>query len=81
MKWIKVEPGNLPKQGVPVIGFSRSWIDKDFNPCGIRECFTTDAGEYGWCSAKWLDEQDDYTADYKSIPEYWMPMPQQPLNF
>lgn len=68
--WIKVTPDNLPRKGISVLGASKKWIDSDFNPLGIRECFiTTNKGK--WCSARWNDNFDNYEADYESAPEYW----------
>lgn len=65
--WKKVSE-NKPPYGEHVIGFSRKWIDADFNPKGIRECFLT---YDGWTSAKYLDTQDVYTTCYSEIPEYY----------
>ena len=71
MNWIIVENlENTPNNGKEVVGFSPEWIDEDFNPKGTRMCFTTDAGESGWCSAKWVDSMDEYNTDYETIPTH-----------
>lgn len=58
MNWKKVSE-ELPHEGVPVLGYSPDWVDPDFNPDGVRECWY---GDDGWVSAHWLADQDDYKA-------------------
>ena len=65
----------LPEEGTPVLGFSSEWVDEDFNPRGMRECFLN--GDGGWISAKWFDYQDTYV-NGEGAPEFWMPLPDGP---
>lgn len=56
-EWHSVADGDLPPIGEEVIGYSKDWVDEDFNPRGTRACFLTDNG---WISAMWWDYQDTY---------------------
>lgn len=73
--WKNVSDINIPPH-IPVLGFSIEWIDEDFNPDGIRECFIDDDGK--WISAKWFDYQDTYTNDERTKPTHCMPLPPKP---
>ncbi len=75
MSWIKIEENKVIDYEFEVIGFNPEWIDEDFNPEGTRVCFQTDSGEKGWCSAKWIDNQDCYHADFESAPTYIIGIP------
>lgn len=77
MKWIEIiNNEDLPEQGVPVIGYSKEWIDEDFNPDGIRECCYSglDVATSEWVSAKWYDYQDCYLTDTDTKPTHWFPI-------
>lgn len=50
-----------------LLGFSRGWIDEDYNPKGIRICFCNGDGTE-WVSAKYNNYHDCYEEDY-SVPE------------
>lgn len=78
MEWVNVDSNNLPEDGVPVLGFSKYWIDVDFNPQGIRECFYINDNLFGWRSAVWNPVFDEWDTDDTSIPEYWLPFPEHP---
>lgn len=64
MEWNKVSE-KLPEAGVEVIGYSENWIDEDFNPKGTRVCYLDD---FGWHSAKWDADQDDWNSVGKENP-------------
>src|SRR6185503_14849050 len=66
--WVKVE-NDLPPTCTIVDGFNEIWIDEDFNPEGIRECFLADEGY--WTSAEWNNDQDCWDADNKFAPTHW----------
>lgn len=53
----------------PILGFSKDWIDEDFNINGIRECMYGDEN-YGWISAKWVNMQDSYYTDNETKPTH-----------
>ncbi|HCM34142.1 DUF551 domain-containing protein [Chryseobacterium sp.] len=73
---------DLPEQGTKVIGFSKEWIDEDFNPDGTRECFHCglDVITTEWISAKWCNYHDCWHDDTKTTPSHWMPYPKPPIN-
>lgn len=66
--------GQMPPESTPVMGYNPSWVDEDFNPRGIRECFRTGDGTE-WVSARWTDGCDTYETDegppthYYEIPD------------
>lgn len=62
-----------PPQGRQVIGYHPCWIDNDFNPRGIRECFRTGDGTE-WINATWVDHQDCYREGYEA-PIMWHDYP------
>lgn len=69
----------MPPEFVPVIGFSEAWVDEDFNPDGIRECFRSGDGD-DWISSWWYDEQDCYETESgrtggHGAPTHWQPRP------
>lgn len=74
--WIKCGD-DLPPECTVVLGYSPKWIDEDFEPEGIRECFYNDGD---WCSAKWDNDQDCWFADYDTKPTHWMQRPKNPNN-
>lgn len=57
-------------EGQVVIGYSPEWIDEDYNPKGVRECFTCCAGEKGWTSMKWCGYHDDWHCDNDTAPTH-----------
>lgn len=58
--WHKYDKYNLPPIGVEVVAFNHKWINRDFNPRGIRVGFQCDDGDF--ISAYWWDYQNDYIA-------------------
>lgn len=74
VRWIPVSE-SLPAENKPVPGFSVKWIDEDFNPAGVRECFI--GGDGDWISAEWFDHQDTYR-NGEGTPEFWMLLPKSP---
>jgi hypothetical protein len=77
--WILVSE-QKPEIGIEVLGFSKEWIDEDFNPTGQRVCFLNESKDGYWLSAEWLDYQDTYVTDDKTAPTHWMPRPQSPTT-
>lgn len=65
--WFKVIE-TPPEQGVEIIGFSKEWIDEDFNPEGTRICYMQDLliggldenPEHIWSSAAWCNTCDEW---------------------
>ena len=55
-KW-KLFKEELPPEGEEVLAFHKDWIDKDYNPKGIRIGFYE---EGDFTSAKWWSIQDCY---------------------
>jgi hypothetical protein len=74
--WKEVKSGNVP-EGETLIGYSKEWIDEDFNPRGTRECFKIQGGEE-WISAKWNDYHDCYDTDNTTRPELYYQIPALP---
>lgn len=74
-KWIDVREDKPPVNTV-VLGYNKLWIDEDYEPEGIRECFYTDENE--WCSARWNNSMDEWIADRDTSPTYWMQRPEPP---
>lgn len=79
-KWKEVK-SQTPEEGIPVSGFNELWIDEDFNPKGIRECFVDDNGN--WTYSKYCYQHDCYhtrtidnfgTEGYLP-PTHWMELP------
>lgn len=64
-----------------VLGFSPEWIDEDYNPQGIRECFKNGNGTQ-WISSRWNNYHGYYVTDdseeYGTKPTHWMPLPAPP---
>lgn len=64
---------NPPDMCLPVIGYHPEWVDEDFNPKGVRECFRYGDGT-DWHTAKWVDGPDVYiTTD--EVPLLWTAYP------
>ena len=63
----------VPPDSTPVLGFRSEWVDDDFNPSGLRECFVCGDGS-AWHNAEWLDYQDCYQTS-EEAPTHWMPYP------
>ena len=78
--WLDVPDMDLQESDIPcnepLLGYSPEWVDPDFNPKGIRECFV--GGEGIWISAKWCDYQDTYINDENSSPTHYMLFPNSP---
>ena len=62
------EIGDYPFE---VIGFSREWIDQDFNPNGTRLCFKDDASVSGWTSLGWNNHQDCWSEHEDHAPTHF----------
>lgn len=61
----------LPGVGEVVIGFAPDWIDEDFNPLGLSECFRMDEGN--WVRPVWNNCHDCYDTDLDAMPPtHWM---------
>lgn len=76
--FVKITDDNLPDEGVEVIGFTREWIDEDYNPRGTRVCFLD--GDGNWCSSKWNNTHDVYNTIYSYddddiVPTHYMKIP------
>ena len=80
--WTRVEDGkveSMPPDCTVVLGYNEKWVDEDFEPEGIRECFYSEAmGE--WNSAKWDNDQDHWWNDTETSPTHWMQRPDKPSN-
>jgi len=78
MEWILVKD-KLPlfEEDDWVLGYSKEWINEDFNPRGIRICCIYGNGEQ-WCSANWFDYQDYFKTDLDTCPTHWMKIPNLP---
>lgn len=74
MKWT-LSSKDLPPECTIVLGFCKEWIDEDYNPEGIRDCFYNDSY---WCSSFWNNEQDGFDTDWNTNPTYWMQRPNPP---
>lgn len=69
-EWLPIEISK-PAPCIVVLGFSADWIDFDYNPAGIRECFMDDMEI--WLSPKWNNYQDVYENDFEA-PTHWQPL-------
>lgn len=77
---------NPPPPLTVVLGYNEKWIDEDFEPEGIRECFMSDDGE--WNSAVWDNDQDNWHNESTwgdkghpwvgVAPTHWMQRPKAP---
>lgn len=84
-RWVKVED-SLPEHGVCVLGFSEKWVDEDFNPTGVRECYVDQDG--AWASTEWDNDQDSWhthsefwcEAGSDFNPSHWMNKPSSPTT-
>ena len=74
--WIETKK-ELPPECTVVLGYSKKWIDEDFNPEGIREAFL--GGDGDWASAAWNNDQDCWSTDWETIPTHWMQRPEPPI--
>ncbi len=63
---------NIPPANIPFIGFSKEWIDEDFNPKGTRECFLN--GDELYYSPKWCNYHD-YWQTVECTPTHFMHIP------
>ncbi|MNS37847.1 hypothetical protein D3C72_700800 [compost metagenome] len=65
---------DLPEQATKVFGYSKEWINEDFNPEGIRECHYcgTSIEDAEWQSSKWCNSCDEWHAD-DTVPTHWLP--------
>lgn len=54
--WTSVDK-KLPPIGKEVIGWSKDWINPDYNPNGTCVCFLDDEG---WTIAWWCNSCDEY---------------------
>lgn len=68
--------GNLPPIGQAVLGYSPAWVDEDFCPDGIRECFLFGDGTE-WQSAEWDGYWDKWVTK-DSAPTHWQAHPAPP---
>jgi hypothetical protein len=75
LRWVKAEE-DLPPECTIVWGYSLKWVDEDYNPEGVRECFYNDNL---WNSAKWCNEQDAWDND-ETNPTHWMRLPEPPTE-
>lgn len=75
-KWNDAKKDPPPTHTV-VLGFNKKWVDEDYEPEGIRECFI---GGEGWISAFWDNEMDTWRDDDKTEPTHWMKRPSPPIN-
>lgn len=75
--WIKILSDiNLPDQGQRVLGYSRAWIDDDFNPEGVRECHRSGFDDcLIWTSSYWDNYFDRFQTDDQTSPTHWKPLP------
>ena len=78
IEWQPIE--TAPRDGTVFLGYSEEWIDADFCPDGIRECFLNGGpGPDGiWTSAKWDNCNDTWWPDEETKPTHWMPLPTPP---
>lgn len=58
MQFQRVE-NKHPPFNTEVIGYSKEWIDKDYNPDGMCVCFLFDDG-VTWAIAKWCGDHDEW---------------------
>lgn len=74
-KWIRVD-ADMPPEQTEVFGYSKKWVDEDYNPEGVRTCFYNDGF---WFSPVWNNSADEYINDgFNSKPTHWMPLPEPP---
>ena len=67
-QWISVKEKDSP-HGIPVLLWSKEWVDEDFNPTGVREGHFVE-GE-GYTSCGWDACQDVFTTEENSYPSMW----------
>jgi hypothetical protein len=72
VKWTKTADA-LPEFGEILLGYNPDWIDEDFNPTGVRECFTYDDGTR-WMSARWENDQGGWSTSDEA-PTHWVLRP------
>ena len=85
-EWVKIDfkdTKTFPPPCTVVLGYSKKWIDEDFEPEGIRECFMGDMpfdeqDGQEWSSCVWDNDMDDWHNDYETKPTHWMQRPLPP---
>jgi hypothetical protein len=74
-----------PPPGKMLIGYNKNWVDDEYNPSGICECFVDDDGN--WTFTKWNIHTDEFDTikmlfDQDQFkPSHWSEMPQLQLEF
>lgn len=69
-KWISYELRPIEIEDGDVIGYNPMWIDKKYNPKGVRMCFMAENGFLH--SAKWDNERGEYIIDISEFPTHYM---------
>lgn len=62
----------LPEEGLTVIGYADRWVDSDYNPKGMRECFRTNGNV--WLSAAWNNSYESWDVEF-GAPDFWQDWP------
>src|SRR6478735_4173604 len=73
--WKKANKEILTEDSGEVIAFHPAWIDKDFNPDGIRSGFVLDEN---FISAKWEEACESYVNDADHFPTHFILQPKRP---
>ena len=80
MSWTQLkpeyDPSTLPPEGVPVLLYSKDWIDDDFVPRGIVEGYYNP--DLGFVGAFWNPCHDTWDAVQDCLPTHWMDQPDNP---
>jgi hypothetical protein len=71
---------NPPEQGSWFLGYSKDWIDDDFNEEGVRECcaYFGEGKGLSYQSAKWNNDMECWDKDDGTKPTHWMSIPKPP---
>jgi hypothetical protein len=79
-KWVKTEQVDYTElqTGESFIGYNPNWVDADWNPKGVRECYPDEGSETFWTSMKWNGDYDCYDATTE-VPTHIRAYPEPPL--
>lgn len=75
--WVKTSQEEPPINTI-VLGFNKKWMNEDYNPEGVRQCFLYDDGAF--VSTYWNNEHDCFETEMGTPPTHWMQHTKPPKN-
>lgn len=72
--WYSVKK-TLPEDKSYFLGYSKEWVDPDYNPEGVRECVAVDTPQgFKFLSAVWVGSH--WHTDISTSPTHWRDFPE-----